>query len=430
MQRKICRVGELTGTEIERAAGRIIAEYRPRVEGEGAPTVAEVGVMHINQLELDGKARSYITNRRGVLRNHVEPALGDRPVDSVRPKDLVRMKRSMQREGRGPTVIISAMWLLSGIFRFAIAEEWRTDNPVAAITMPEVGTDPDTVGYLTTAEVDRVIAAVPDDERGMVERPMYRTAQQTGMRRGELIALRWHECDFSYDVFRVSGNFVEGEFKRPKGKRGRIIPMTAVAEHTLLLWRIESPYPDDDDLVFADPVDGGPLRPGFVSKRFKAALLRAEVGPVEMRPYKVNGRTVKRPFPLLRLHDLRDTFGTYQMMNPKNSPREVQEWMGHANLTTTQRYAKFRPLTDAAERMGASFVDGTPVDDPRGAPGPRRRPAFSIGPRWTRPARIHTARGRRGAWSHGHPSRRKQTRSPERDLNPRPLLYESSALAN
>jgi hypothetical protein len=76
-----------------------------------------------------------------------------------------------------------------------------------------------------------------------------------------------------------------------------------------------------------------------------------------LRPYKVKGKVVMRTFPLLKLHDLRDTFGTYQMMNPKNSPREVQEWMGHASLTTTQRYAKFRPLTDAAERMGASFAD-------------------------------------------------------------------------
>jgi integrase len=265
VQRKVCRVGELTDTEIERAAGRVIAEYKAPTEGEGAPTVGQVGVMHINQLELDGKAKSYITNRRGVLRNHVEPVLGDRSVDSVKPKDLNRMKRSMQREGKGPTVIVSAMWLLSGIFRFAIAEEWRTDNPVSAITMPATGTDPDAVSYLTTAEVDRVIDAVPDDGWGKVERPMYRTAQQTGMRRGELIALHWRECDFHYDVFRVSENYVEGEFKRPKGKRGRIVPMTAVAKQRLLLWRMESRHHDDDDLVFANPVDGEALRPEFVS---------------------------------------------------------------------------------------------------------------------------------------------------------------------
>jgi len=82
-----------------------------------------------------------------------------------------------------------------------------------------------------------------------------------------------------------------------------------------------------------------------------------------------------KPFPLLKLHDLRDTFGTYQMMNPKNSPREVQEWMGHASLTTTQRYAKFRPLTDAAERLGASFADRPSGDDAQEAPDASRDPA-------------------------------------------------------
>jgi integrase len=363
VQRKVCRVGELTDTEVSRRAGRIIAEYRPSTdEDEKVPTIAEVGLMHINQLELDGKAKSYIKNRRSVLRNHVEPAIGDRPVNEAKPKDLRRVKRQWQREHKGPTVIVSAMWLLSGIFKFAIEEEWRTDNPVAAIEMPEIETDPDQVSYLTTAEVDRVIAAVPQDELGKVERPMYRTAQQTGMRRGELLAIRWSDCDFANEVFHVSENYVEGEFKRPKGKRGRTVPMTAAEKQTLLIWRMETRHPEDDDLVFANPISGEALRPETVSKRFKAALLRAEVGPVEQRPYKIGDKVVMKPFPLLKLHDLRDTFGTYTMMNPKNSPREVQEWMGHASLTTTQRYSKFRPLTDAGERIGASFVDGpTPV---------------------------------------------------------------------
>jgi integrase len=196
---------------------------------------------------------------------------------------------------------------------------------------------------------------------GKVERPMYRTAQQTGMRRGELVAIHWRECDFDAEVFRVSENYVAGEFKKTKSKRGRIIPMTKVAKHDLLLWRMESRYSDDDDLVFAHPTSGDPLRPELVSKRFKAALLRAKVGPVEMRPYKIKGKIVIKPFPTLKLHDLRDTFGTYTMMNPNNSPREVQEWMGHASLATTQRYSQFRPLTDAGERIGASFEDRPPA---------------------------------------------------------------------
>jgi hypothetical protein len=58
----------------------------------------------------------------------------------------------------------------------------------------------------------------------------------------------------------------------------------------------------------------------------------------------------------LKLHDLRDTFGTYQMMNPENAPREVQEWLGHANLvTTSERYSQYRQLKDAPGRAAASF---------------------------------------------------------------------------
>lgn len=75
-------------------------------------------------------------------------------------------------------------------------------------------------------------------------------------------------------------------------------------------------------------------------------------------PHRDLGReeAVEREFAVLKLHDLRDTFGTYQMMNPENAPREVQEWLGHANLTTTsERYSQYRQLADAPKRAAASF---------------------------------------------------------------------------
>jgi integrase len=61
-------------------------------------------------------------------------------------------------------------------------------------------------------------------------------------------------------------------------------------------------------------------------------------------------------FAVFKLHDLCDSFGTLQMMNPENAPREVQEWMGHANLaTTSERYSHYRQLNDAPRRAGESF---------------------------------------------------------------------------
>lgn len=143
---------------------------------------------------------------------------------------------------------------------------------------------------------------------------------------------------------------------------GRFTKVTLLERITLLTWRAESKFSKDNDLVFADQKTGGPLDPGKVSKRFKEACLRAGVGPIEIRRYKKKhkdrGKTyiVEREFAVLKLHDLRDTFATYQMMNPEVAPREVQEWLGHANLaTTSERYSQYRQLSDAPERAAASY---------------------------------------------------------------------------
>ncbi len=88
-----------------------------------------------------------------------------------------------------------------------------------------------------------------------------------------------------------------------------------------------------DDLVFVgqagEYLDGSALR-----RRFKQA--RDRVG---LRP--------------LRFHDLRHTFGSVAIRTA--DPREVQEWLGHSDFSTTQIYMHYKPRADAARRFSAAF---------------------------------------------------------------------------
>ena len=71
------------------------------------------------------------------------------------------------------------------------------ENPVKRVEKPALAeTDPD-VHFLETEEVEALLRAVPDDPLGRVERVMYLTAAMTGMRQGELFALRWRDVDWS-----------------------------------------------------------------------------------------------------------------------------------------------------------------------------------------------------------------------------------------
>lgn len=98
----------------------------------------------------------------------------------------------------------------------------------------------------------------------------------------------------------------------------------------------------------AHSATGGVYDPSKVTKRFKAALKRAEVRSV-------------------RFHDLRHTFGV--MMAQAGAPlRELQAWMGHSSITTTERYAQYVPdHSRAREWATQAFGTGKPAD-PVGAP--------------------------------------------------------------
>jgi integrase len=89
---------------------------------------------------------------------------------------------------------------------------------------------------------------------------MYLTAAMTGMRQGELFALRWRDVDWSARRIRVRRNYVRGEFGTPKSKRSaRSVPLASRVATELELLFQDSQYKKDDDLVFAHPETGKPI---------------------------------------------------------------------------------------------------------------------------------------------------------------------------
>ncbi len=70
------------------------------------------------------------------------------------------------------------------------------------------------IRFLEIEEVEALLRGVPDDELGQVERPMYLAAAMTGMRQGELLALRWRDVDWQARRVRVRRNFVRASSVR------------------------------------------------------------------------------------------------------------------------------------------------------------------------------------------------------------------------
>lgn len=169
----------------------------------------------------------------------------------------------------------------------------------------------------------------------------------TGLRQGELIALRWRDVDWGASRVRVRQNYVLGEFGTPKSRRShRSVPMA----DRLLGGELDrlfqaSRRQGDDDLVFADPSTRGPLSKSAVLRRYRRALTAAQLSARH------------------RFHDLRHTFGTHTAAAGVPM-RTLQEWMGHRDIETTQRYADYAPSPREAAFVEAAFgpaATGAPV---------------------------------------------------------------------
>jgi integrase len=175
----------------------------------------------------------------------------------------------------------------------------------------------------------------------------------TGLRQGELVALRWRDVDFPSMRVRVRQNFVLGEFGTPKSRRSmRSVPLAdAVGGELDRLFKGSSGQ-DPDDLVFADPHTDEPLNKAAILRRYRKALRTAKLDVAH------------------RFHDLRHTFGT--QMAAKGMPmRTLQELMGHRDIETTQRCADYAPNSQEADLVNRAFAFD-PVATAEAPPGSNR----------------------------------------------------------
>ena len=263
---------------------------------------------------------------RSALRAHLLPAFGGRPIESITTEDIEAWRRSLT--GLSNRSKNKLLIQLHGIFRRAQMVWGIPVNPLARVEKHPMRPSGD-IQVFSPEEVWALVRAAASDQDGAV----YLTAAFTGLRLGELLALRWRDVDFAGSTIRVRASWAGSALTTPKSGKVRAVPMAPdVASALGRLGRREN-WVGEDDLVFAgeggDHLDASALR-----RRYKAALAAAALRP-------------------LRFHDLRHTFGT--RMIAKADIRRVQEWMGHADIQTTMRYLHYAPHDEDGQLVAAAF---------------------------------------------------------------------------
>ncbi|HEY0278384.1 MAG TPA: tyrosine-type recombinase/integrase [Solirubrobacterales bacterium] len=268
---------------------------------------------------------STIVGYKAILRAQLLPAFGDEPIESITTE---RVESWLAGFDRAPATRIKALVLLNGIFKRARKVYGLPTNPAAEVERPPMRQSGD-IDVFSLEEVMALVRAASSTQDAAI----YLTAAFTGLRRGELLALRWRDVDFANQVVWVRSSYADGALTTPKSGKVRSVPMAPDVAEALAKLGQRKNWTADDDLVFVGQsgsyLDGRALR-----RRYDAALKRAGLRK-------------------LRFHDLRHTFGT--RMIGKADIRRVQEWMGHADIQTTMKYLHYAPREGDAALVAEAF---------------------------------------------------------------------------
>jgi integrase len=333
------RTGEgLTKAQAEAALRTLIAEYAAEPEVEQLE-VAEAGRRWLEHLTAVGRKRATLMDYESVLRVHIAPFFAGRQVADVRSADIERFMATRAAAGLTPKTVRNYLGVVHSVFAHAEKRGWCCENPCRRVEFPRIPERDADIRFIDGPELEALLRAVDrTDTLGPTDHALYVTAAMTGLRQGELLALRWRDVDWLAGRVRVRRTFVRGQFGTPKSRRSsRSVPLADRVMAELDAHQQRSRYRGDDDLVFGHPLLGTPLERSRLLKRFKAAVARAGLQAV-------------------RFHDLRHTFGT-RMAAAGVPMRTLQGWLGHRDFKTTLIYADYAPSAHERELVDRAFTE-------------------------------------------------------------------------
>lgn len=314
-----------------------LREWLVQLGAEHGPTrsltFSDAVVNWIEWIEHDLQRRpSTVRGYRNHVNNHLLPQFATRPLIDITVREIDQWRATLVSR-LAPSTINQLLVLLHGIFRRAQFVYDLPNNPAAGVRR-QPHTPHGDIDVLSPGDVLALAGTAENPQ----DAAFFLVAGFTGLRLGELLALRWRDVDFSKRILHVRWSYVNGHEDRPKSHKVRAVPLMDHAARALADLSQRADFTATDDLVFVNEV-GRHVNHDRLRRRYKSALAVAMLPP-------------------LRLHDLRHTFGTIAVQAFPLS--DVKAYMGHANIDTTMVYVHHRPQHDAAERLTALVEADSP----------------------------------------------------------------------
>ncbi len=272
---------------------------------------------------------STLSDNRSNVNAHLNPAFGAKRIEKITADEIEQWRDALVDErGLSRRTANKLLVVLGAILQRGVKAHGLLNNPAREVPKLRVRYDPNAYDFFSPDEIERLGAGAASDQ----DRAVYLTAAFSGLRMGELIALRWGDVDFNTEALHVYSSYSLGTLTAPKSGLTRTVPLAEQVRDLLKAHRKLVPA-DRAELVFpgerGEYLDGSALR-----RRYKKALKSAKLRP-------------------LRFHDLRHTFGSIAI--DQATIVQVQAWMGHADVQTTMKYMHHRSRAGDARLLSAAF---------------------------------------------------------------------------
>jgi integrase len=284
----------------------------------------------------------------GLTRTHIIGSdIGKLGLKKISPPAVERFVLALRKSGKSESTVRQVYTIGRAILDAAVRDGLIARNPFAVVKRPKVTAKEST--YLSPTE----LSALLESAKGSRYRPVFELLANTGMRRGEAMALRWSDVDLTNHLARVRGTLtrVDGELvvTPPKSARShRTIPLSAGALAVLKLIKVRQAHERlhagsawvDTGYVFTTEA-GGPCDPRNALRALKVAATKAKLEGVG-------------------LHTLRHSAASVMLSNGVPL-KVVSELLGHSGISiTADVYGHVSPdvSRSAVDVLGAALADG------------------------------------------------------------------------
>jgi len=333
--------GFRTKKEAEKACAELIAQIENG--GYREPKKITLGEFILDYMENNVKQAiraSTYSKQMNVVKKHILPDLGHLQLSKITPMDLQRLYTKKANDGYSPAYIKQIHAILCKTFRTAYEWEYIPKNISQLVSPPRISKKD--IRVWSIEEANRFLS-LTEKRRFYI---VYVLALYTGMRKGEILALRWQDVDLEQaklqvrrTLYRVDGELVFQEPKTRGSLRTITLPDFAVSalkqhkakqnKNKLLL----GPAYNDYDLVVCNG-NGNPVDPKDINRDMKYVIQKYNL-------------------PKLRFHDLRHTHASI-LLQLGEHPKVVSERLGHSSISITlDTYSHVMP--DMQKNLARAF---------------------------------------------------------------------------